>query len=337
MTEGALTRVRLDEIDTPGDDPCAFHFYPMGASLRESVRAFGVLSPPRLRKAGGRLAAVCGFRRLEALRQAGGEKVDAFVLGAVETERALRLSLEDNLHPPRLEEEDRIQVLESFRRFAGYDVEKLASSIAPRLGLPKGFGAVQRRLAAAEILPQVRTDLLKGTLKIRHVLECATDPPPLRDLLLNLWRRLGPTSSTARLLRERVLDLWVRRGETPEVIEEISRAQTRGSGREARALLETIDEMRYPALRASQRRFERAREALCLPPAVSVSHAPFFEGDEVTFAFSCRTKESFADAAGALGRVAGTDVLGELLAAGRGHADDGSSGRQEDSRNGGGS
>ncbi|UCD58090.1 MAG: ParB N-terminal domain-containing protein, partial [Candidatus Hydrogenedentota bacterium] len=142
-------------VDILTEDPAAglgagrfsFSFKPEIGELANSIRAVGLVNPPLLRGRGGGFEVVCGFKRVLACKSLGLAEIAALMYEEDELpdEKCLWFSLIDNACPGRMSPVERATALMKFSE-QGYDADRLAEEVAPRLGLPSSRRYVEGSL-----------------------------------------------------------------------------------------------------------------------------------------------------------------------------------------------
>ncbi len=96
--------------------------------LAASLRAYGVLQPVVVRRAGDQYELVAGHRRVEAARRLGWETIPAVVSGAQEDEAYL-LTLVENLQRADLSPREEADALEVLVRQRGWTTRQVAAAV----------------------------------------------------------------------------------------------------------------------------------------------------------------------------------------------------------------
>ena len=157
-----LVRVRLDEIDPNPRQPRRSFPEESIASLAESIRRYGLLSPLILRRtAQGRCQLVAGERRLRALRQLNAGAADALILPDTGQDTAL-LALIENLHREPLGYFEEAEAYRAWMDEHGLRQEELAERLL------KSPSAVANKLRLLKLPPAVREALQRAGLSERH-------------------------------------------------------------------------------------------------------------------------------------------------------------------------
>lgn len=321
---GDIAEVPLDRLHLrPGE---RFHFRAASSALVDSLARRGLASPPAVRTFEGRpLVLVTGRRRVEALRRLGAERIPVRRLGPLSTEEALFWSLEDNLHPPSLDEEDRPLVLAAFRE-AGLAPADLEARVAPHLGLPRGRAVLERHLALAGRMEDLRPAIEEGRVSVPQLLLFAADGPRVRAVLLDLLERYRPSLSHVRKLRELVFDILEARRTPPDRLAQALDPPPA----DVRLVLERLRALRLPGLHACEAAYDEALRAWRPPRGLWVRRPDLFEGDALGFAFSADSADAFRTMADLIAEAARRPSLDELFRRGLPHRDGRAGAAEED-------
>ena len=191
----AIVRIPLDAIVPDPSLPRRGVTAESVASLAESIRRHGLLSPLLVRPAGEGYALIAGQRRLRALRLLGREDAEAVVLSAGDSAGAM-IALADDLQRTPLH---CLDVAEACRRILD------GAPITPeRLAVNLGIGrqALSRYLGLLKLSPSVRSALRHTSLTERHaraLLRLEDESAQLELIRIAVDRHL-----TARALEARV-------------------------------------------------------------------------------------------------------------------------------------
>ena len=156
-----LVSLRVDEIaPNPYQPRCVFDEDGL-ASMAESVRRYGILSPLSVRRRQGRYELVAGERRLRAAKLAGLDEVPCIVLEVDGAESGL-IALVENLQRRDLDYIEQAQGMARLISLFGLSQEECAA----RLGMSQSAVANKLRLLR---LPEDVLDTLRGEgLTERH-------------------------------------------------------------------------------------------------------------------------------------------------------------------------
>ncbi len=315
MMERGLASVMLDQLDWDDRSFAVRSFGAPDSVLRESVRRFGVLSPPWvLERDGGEgvsgYAIVDGFQRLGLLREIGAREAECFVFReGCDPVRLLRMRIEMKLSvfPPNVAEKAQIVRLLS----DAIPLAREAAECLQSFGIGVRPGALEqwRRLAVASdaLLEAVASDHISERAAM-ELLDWEEDSGGEAVFLL---RELRCSASIQMEILERVSEIAlgrsVARGQvllSPEV-QEILHNPEWNRRRKTQLLRNYLYRSRNPRLRAREERFERELAAAGLPKSLHLAPPPFFEGEEwrlqATFG-SPEELSALVDEAGAFAR-----------------------------------
>ena len=156
-----LRRIRLDEIEANRAQPRQIFDEEGIEELAQSIRRYGLLSPPLVREAEFGYELIAGERRLRALKKLGAEEIDVIVMNADDRESAL-VALIENLQRENL---TFFEEAEAYRALIG-EYGMTRDELAARVG--RSASSVANRLRLLKLGTSVRTVIQEGGLTERH-------------------------------------------------------------------------------------------------------------------------------------------------------------------------
>jgi hypothetical protein len=297
-------------IDSPGWDDFVFTEGRSAAPVAESIARFGLLNPLALRRDGRKSCkVVCGSLRLRALIELGRKTCVARVFSAKDLPEgsALELSLCDNLLGRGLNEMEKANCLERFRRVAGYADERLAASVAPLLGIAATPEAALRHLGLCQMDAAMRASLAAGEIGVQEALLYSELPPAegsaAFELLVKACRAsYGESKEILRNMREvakaRSMTLWelCADGEIARISADSGMApQAKRAAVRAWAFA-----IRYPGLAKRRAELSSAVGAAKLGRAAAVGVDPNLEGDGVAVTLKASSQDELEKAVSTL-------------------------------------
>jgi ParB-like chromosome segregation protein Spo0J len=265
----------------PGDDGAAA----ADSELIASVRQYGVIDPPILY--GKTPIVVLGHRRLAAARQAGLERIDAFIVpaGAATRDEIASLWLEDMGQGAALS-----------------DLEKVTLTVKCREFLAEGFEVLLDRLEAA-MGKALSIDYLDATGRVLELPEDILDSLHEGRLstgdLLSLWssdiektaRILAGSSLNRKEQREAVRIMLRLKDMESEVWESFAKDYEMRGG----DLLETLTAAAYPSLDRDLERIVKIVKGMGLPPGAAIHPPEHLEGGSYRLMARIRDGHSLAE------------------------------------------
>lgn len=253
------------------------------SSLKTSLALSGLLAPLILREKEGGYQVICGFRRLEALRRLGQERVWALIYSPEELPdregivRAIAHNISGGMN--LVEKAQAVTKLKA----CGLMEEEIVSQWLPALGfqphkriytklreiarLPVGIRTYiaeqELSLSTASLLPLFREEELSALVPLLSSLKPGENKT--KEILTHLHEIALREETSVTALLEEARDLWA--GEDGRV-ERLERFR------------DWLRRRRYPRFSSLKEEFEKFRASLRLPPSFSLHPPPFFEGEE---------------------------------------------------------
>jgi len=296
------TTVKMGTILTEGPDAgrFSFAFEPETGELANSIKDMGLINPPTLRKNKNALEVVCGFRRMLACKRIGMTEIDARVYEPDELseEKCLWFSLIDNRGPGRISP---VECAIALRKFSeqGYDTDRLASKIAPKIGLPASRKYVENCLRLFSLEDEILRAIHKGSLGVEQAF-CLYQLET--DARLAVFRILSSCRANLNETRELVSlipDVAAMAGasapayinsELVPIIEDESLPPRKKLER----IRNKLRDSRYPRLRAAESAFEAAIKKMKLNKRYTINAPKNLEGDEISISMRAGNAEQLA-------------------------------------------
>lgn len=252
--------------------------------LIASVREHGILQPPLVMASqDDAFVVLSGLRRLQALRQVGGEETLCRVVASDIEKRALLLLIleEHRWHLP-LTVSEKAFFLALAKRFL--PPEEL-TEFYPLLALPERDQAKEKLLALTNLPPAILGTAHAGRLSAATAQTLATlstedqssvfavlTKIPLGD---NKQKRFLELLADARDLCQETFTAILRRPEITNIFAD----KLMNPPQKSQRLLDTLAALAAPESSAVERRFRQWQSALALPAGARVEHSPAFEND----------------------------------------------------------
>jgi len=292
---GRRSRIPIDEIQ-PEEETFRCSLGRDHGSLRSSIRAVGLLSPPKVQRLDDRYRLVSGFLRLEACRWEGFRDLDAEVLGEDAPEDLLFVEcLHENLFTRGFNWAERAWAIERFLKKWGWSEARIMEKVMPALGLQPARKILEEHLRVASLEMPVKRELLRHGCSLGNALRMAEWSSEDRMAFAALLDRVHLGENLLREILERIHEISLRDRirprdllRSPEVVE-ILDDERRDRPWRTRALRSYMRRRRYPGLAHMEAAFEKARVGLGLPREISLQPSPFFETKEITVSFRVRT------------------------------------------------
>lgn len=317
LREVALTDIALN------DTTFVVTYNPDMPALVRSVSRMGVLTPVHLRQPAepALLQVVCGSKRLLACQQVGRTTVAALVYDAAEltTEAAFLLALHDNLGCRALNAVEKGRVLRRLRDEWQYPASVLLQEFCPLLDLPPRPETFAGYCLLPTLDATLQAAVVEGALPLDTALWIGAQAPDDAVALLALFTGLKLGSNRARECATALDEICQRDACSAAVLlqrlgvfDVLGEAQRSGPQKIER-VRQLLRQARYPHLSAYEQRFQEAVHRLRLPPQVSLSPPPYFDGQQYQVRFNFSGRQELQRAAQRLLEAAGHEALDELL------------------------
>ncbi len=297
------------------------NWFPMNR-LAVSVRSVGVVTPLQLQPAAaGNYRIAMGFRRYRAAREAGLRKAPALVWSRASDWQLFQWALAEKVAGP-LHDLERARALVKLREQFEVREEALIDRYLPLLNTPASRYRLRFLLRLGR-LDEAMQRAVHRSLDPATALRLAAWTAAERQLFLDLLERYEPGRSRQKELFELLDDL--RSAERPRGSGALDRVWEASGAREAdedvrtvrpqrlRRILECLHRLRRPHLSRHQDRYRRLKGDLKVPPQIRLQVPPYFEGDLLSVAFSCRNPAEFRHLVGRLEEMAGRPELGRIF------------------------
>lgn len=277
---------RLAQIKT--ESPWSLHPFlnqkPLSGDLVASVREHGILQPPLvIAKEDDTFVALSGLRRLQALRQAGGEKTLCRVVAAdIEKRTLLQLILEEHRWHSPLTASEKAFFLVLAKRFLPPDS---LSEFYPLLALPQRSQEAARLLTLAGLPSEILGSAHDGRISVTTAQALAALSPEDQRAVFtrltaiqlsdNKQKRFFQLLTEAHDLRQETLAAIL---ELPEITIIFTDKQMNPPQKAGR-LLDALTALATPESSMAERRFQKWQSTLALPAGARVEHSPAFEND----------------------------------------------------------
>jgi ParB/RepB/Spo0J family partition protein len=296
----AIEKIPISEIDV-ADEAFSVNFMPDLQPLRSSIQAVGLIQPVLLKRKGDRYQLVCGFRRVEVLRELGAGEIPAMVLEETESSDLdlFILSLQEHLTTRGLNAVEKAIALKKLVQFFRIGPSEVITTYLPLFSLEPNEKILNTYLSLAEMEDEIKSYVLKEEVSRSNIRLLAKLNPEDRKTLLPLLSRLKMGENRLREMLTLLLEISRReRKEIREVInhpdiqaiffqEELTPTQR------AERVKKVLLNLRHPRMKQQEEAFEKRVRALHLPAGLSLHHSPYFEGKELRIEFQFESMEEY--------------------------------------------
>ncbi|MFQ5864512.1 MAG: ParB/RepB/Spo0J family partition protein [bacterium] len=307
-------------------DDFTFSFPLSAGALQESIRKVGLLQPVCLRKHERGWQIIFGARRILACKELGWHRIPAQVYAArdLSVERALEISLEEDIQQRELNPVEKARVLSKFMHLANWGIPKLLQDIAPRLGLPPSVEMLNNYLSLSELEKEYQTAVATRSLSPAHAFQLVQLRPDERfTIFQEVFIKCRPNLNEARELIENLTDLGII---LKKSIKEILSIKTisaflnsshKNPREKSNMLRKELKRLRYPQLTKLEERFSKSLKSLELKSNIQVRPSPFFEEKHLDVSFRVKNPNELDQTVESMAKVSengGFTKLFEIVA-----------------------
>ena len=294
-----LKEVALSDIDSDDREFC-LHFFPTPSEhLLDSIRCFGVVSPPLLRIRGNNYQILNGFRRIEGAHICHTEKISCKVCEASVVEWDLirfliSLFLSDG--PPHIL--DQATILKKISGF--FDQDRIIKDVLPLMGHPPTPKVLQRLLPLSDMDEQLGKALLDGMINRDMALRLVALEPEARTQIGSLFLFYCYSHSKQFEILEYLLDICGKEDKSiTEILKEtgwgdhMPQNASENKVTEGEGFRQRLRERRNPILSNLEKAWHEKIKSLHLPPSLSLNPPPYFEGGTFRLSFTFKDIQEF--------------------------------------------
>jgi ParB/RepB/Spo0J family partition protein len=271
-------------LDGPDFDDFIFTYPLKSGALTESIQIVGLLHPVCLKKLESGWQIIFGARRILACRELGWEKIPAQIYDEREltNERALQISLEEDLLQKELNPVEQARVLFKFLQLENWDLPRVLQEIVPRLGIPPSVEIVKNYLAMLNLEEEYQIAVANGSLTPAHAFQLQPlSSDERRTIFEEVFQKCRPNVNEGRELIEYLTDLKIiLKKRVQEIlsiktISEFLNAAQKSPREKCSLLRKALKKLRYPELSKLEERYSGALKELGLKGNIRVRPAPF--------------------------------------------------------------
>jgi hypothetical protein len=320
LSEALIKTVEIvslsDVSQEPGPTTMSFGYDP--APLQRSISSAGMVNPPIVREeANAKATIIAGFRRIHAAGSLGWKTVYCRVasrseLGDLE---GLMLNLHDNLTVRTLNEVEKGMALS--RLAVHYGTEEVLSRFMPLLGLASHQPLYRLYLEMEEGLSQEEKEYVAdGSVSFAALKAAMTVETTSRLALLRMLHNLMLNINQQIQFIDYIIDLsHSNHKNIVEILQapplgDLCRQTSMNGPQKARAILNCLRSIRFPALSQVEQGFKASVSRLNLPKGVRIAPPPYFEGPELKMEILFRHGRELKEKVDHLARIEALKTIG---------------------------
>jgi len=273
----------------------------ISAPLNESIRRIGQLNPVVLLKSDQSYRIVCGFRRLNALRQLNTPTVFARILesGSSGSLDFFDLALWDNLSHRQLDPLEKARVLYKLKNDFGVSDRMLIRIYLARMDLKPHKQVLRAHMVLHESHPDFRGHFKEGRLTQASMEYLSTVSSTSREIIASSLAKIHLSSSLQRKIFRLLDDLAAIAGaepgkalEDPQVREVLNNPRLSPAQR-GEKMYAILYRLRFPRVAQAEKLFMERKQSLGLPGSVRITPDPYFETPDLYVEFNAHDAERF--------------------------------------------
>ncbi len=279
------TLIGLEEFDeAPGPYCMSFDFDI--EILINSIKAIGLINMPFVkRNREGRLDIVTGYRRIMALKSMKYPRIycrDLSDSGFSEHEMFL-INLYENMTTRRFNEVEKGMILKGLMMYISReDVERHFMQILD-IRNPREIDILMRinELNETEKRSIANGDISINTIRLVHGLDISS-----RSVILRCISELGLNFNQQLQYIDYITDISIKEDKSiADIMDEhqfllLLKEEDLNTPQKARSMLNILRTRRFPFLSKNEKEFNKKIKGLGLPDGISISHTPYFEGQD---------------------------------------------------------
>jgi ParB family chromosome partitioning protein len=291
--------VPLHQVDL-SDQTFSVNFLPDLKRLRASIREMGLIQPVLLKMKTNKYQIVSGFRRISVALELGYGEIESRIFGEeMEDLKLFFISLHENLTSRGFNAVEKAIALEKMTDHFKVDPAFITRELLSLFDLETNEKILKTFLSLARMEEGVKSYIVREEVSRSNIRRLAAwsaeDRQAVMVLLTSL--RLGENSLREMLTLIEEIGKRDRCGvesivALPEIQDTLSHPELTSTQKTER-VKKILTGLRYPRMSHLEAEFERDRRDLNLPPGVSLSHPPFFEGKGLRIGFQFQSVEEY--------------------------------------------
>lgn len=295
-----LKKVALADIDRY-DEIFLMTFEPELDRLKGSIREIGLLEPIWLREKGQGFQIVHGFQRFDVARTLGIEEIEALIWRRADLDdrSAFLMVLHANMLGRELNLVEKALALEKLLASFSFSRDEIIRTYLPLLRLEPHENVLDSFLRIVEFDPDLKRYFLRHTLSLTNILLFAKFSVGEQESIRRFLSPLRLSESATKEVLTYLLEISLRDGIGVEGLLSCREIQgvlwnERLSGPvKNQAVRRILRAKRYPELTQIEANFTARKKEMRLPPQVSLTPPPFFEGNRFRLEFSFKNVDEF--------------------------------------------
>lgn len=286
--------------------------------LVASIRTAGLVAPPVVIRKADDFVIVCGFRRIEALRQLNKTSIEVRIVPAGTSRlECVKLAIADNAAGRPL---NIIETSRALNLIAGcFEDDRPAAETAAALGLPENSAAIEKIRPLCQLPMEIQTAVLAENVSFATALQLGRLDRGTGIALALLFTEIKASLNKQREILTLITEIAVR--ETLAVREVVGAPELRDiigkadmdRNQKAGAIRSYLKRRRYPAIVAAEKNFDHHLKQLKLGQGMKLVPPRHFEGPCYTLSLTFKNVDELSGHRDTLDRILSDSVLDKIL------------------------
>ncbi len=285
--------------------------------LRDSLDRLGLLNPPTVLPENDRYVVVSGFKRIQAARDLGWEKIACKILPSDASPRlCARIAIADNSMQRRLDIVETSRALALLK--ARFDPTEVPEE-ALHLGLPANQGRIDEIEPLCRLSPRIIDGMLSDSIAAPVAMELSKSTEKEADAFADLFLASNCSLNKQREILRMVKEIS-RRDDRPigdvlsdDDLRNIVRNPEADKNRKTREIRSFLRKIRYPHIAEAEKTFAENIERLRLDPGAKLLPPQDFEGSTYCFTLFFKNAEELLERSEKLRRIATSPELKKIV------------------------
>lgn len=320
MKSGSLENIPVAAIDEQ-DTTFAISSKKDIEALVISIGKIGLVNPLHLQKTKeNRFRVVIGFRRLAAVKELGIETIPAFITSNGSKDRALfEQALLDNLSIRRFNSVELSVIIYKLENLFNVSKQEIIQKYFPLLGYGRNPKVYDLYVPLIRLDEAWQKAIIQDLVSIDIAVLMTHESEETRNAFLSIIHELRLGKNQQRefwaLLSDvcRMQEIDLAKLLQKNVFATILQEEKLTATQKAERFKHELYKLRYPNYTATLQRFDALLKEAKLPPALSLRHPPFFEGEQFTVIFSFKNEKEFEDKVAALQKMQSDGIIKQLF------------------------
>ncbi|MCB1196331.1 ParB-like nuclease domain-containing protein [bacterium] len=312
-----LNKIRLTEIDFQ-DKTYIFSYPASNAQLERTIKEFGFISPPVLKKKGASYRIVSGYKRLLIAQKAGIKEINAFITD-IDDYKAFKFSVLENTAHRALNIFEISSIIHKLLNEFKILKSDIIANYLPLWGYQAYDKIFKQLVILANLSLGQRDALFNAQIESEKSIILSEFPEDIWDVAITILIDMKPGANKFKHLSETLREIVQREKITYKQlfsepnIKDIFLDPVRTSSQKFELLRKKLNERRNPVITIVEEEYHKKYAQLQLDKKIKLIHPPGFEGKEFKVELNFKDKNQLHKYAVNLLNIAENPILDELL------------------------